>query len=665
MFSKNKKNNSFLQTKLLLAVFWVVFGIGFFNIEKASAGTCYYQERMTGVAAEVDVEPWYENRMKTVSTKEECDKMCQSGYYGCNFVSETQTAEQQAQSLQQLNQQGEARSKADAAARGNDPCSGIRFFGNFIKCLLLEVLKFMGSLLQLAATIFAKFVDPQDVATIGNQPAIYDAWTKVRDVLNVSFIMVLLFSAFCTVFQVDKFNYKAVLRTLIIMALLVNFSFPIARWIIDFSNVLMTYLLNNLGFGGREGNLFGTIADNGGLAQLLKADTNTEWWTLIADIVFVFLLAITLLAIGALLLIRLVVLTILVIFSPVAFVGSIVPFFSSQAGKWWDALFQQSFFGPIMIFMLYLAMNLMTAINVTTHANVQRIAGTQSINSNVVASMALLMVPIVILWIGLGFAQELKVIGAGMVMGQARKVIGKVGNWVKNPVVGAAKWGTYKGAGWVYRKSGIPGGVKKRWDESFMGADATKKRQEKREGRVHDFLGGKTDPEKGMKNKADEYKKNNESTASLSNKAATGDTGAAYRLAVDGGMDERTYASVMANPKISDSIKKEITNKTKEKNVLSVLQHEINSEQTRLGRPLTDTEKDAIYSKQLNGMTADQLSKQKDLHEKINSAVGSDGHQMYRYIFDMAASDPKFHEELFKKLNRSQRAAYISNGVNP
>lgn len=580
MFLKNKKNILFFQTKFLLAVFLAVLGIGFLNIKEANAGWCVYMDR--GYS-----DPSQQGNATLSPQKNTCTKSgnptCNSdgtfggnsGSTGCKYF------ENEAQAQAEYNKllQGAMNENATNAKNvlGSDECSGFTIISHFFKCILLAILHFMGALLSLAATVFAKFVNPQDVATIGNNPAVYDAWTKVRDVLNVSFIMVLLFSAFCTVFQVDKFNYKAVLRTLIIMALLVNFSFPIARWIIDFSNILMTYMLNNLGFEGKEGKIFGTIADKGGLSQLLNAGINSEYWTLIADIVFVFLLAITLLAIGVLLLIRLVVLTILVIFSPIAFVGSIVPFFSSQTSKWWDTLFQQSFFGPIMIFMLYLAMNLMSAINTGTGASVQQIAGTQSIHPSAIASMALLMVPIVILWVGLGFAQELKVVGAGAVMKYAHKAIG----WGKS----AAAWGTYRGAGWVVKQTGkqtgITGGVKKYWEKEFpFGPDAAKKRKEARENWVYAKMGGKTDPIQDMKKKAKEYKEENMSTGTLADKTRTGDPGAAFLLASEGKMNATFFKEAM--DKITDAkVKDEITKKTKDKNLDVVIQYRIDNEGLR------------------------------------------------------------------------------------
>lgn len=301
-----------------------------------------------------------------------------------------------------------------------------------INPLLKVILRLMGWLISIAATIFAWIIDPKNMDIVINNSAVYNAWATVRDVLNVAFILVLLFSAFSTVFQVDKYSYKKILLTLVIMALLVNFSYPIARFIIDASNMLMYYFINSFNIGG--GTWFTQIADKSALSGILspsKADTTS----LIASIIFSFLFAITLLVIAGLFVIRTVALAILVIFSSLAFTGSIVPFLSDQASKWWSNLFKYAFFGPVMVFMLYVSLKMMEYIEKAGMNSMKTIAGQQSVDPSIIASLSFFAIPIIILWAGIIFAQSMGLAGASAVIGAGTK---------------AAKWAgkTFSGYNW-------------------------------------------------------------------------------------------------------------------------------------------------------------------------------------------------------------------------
>ncbi len=230
------------------------------------------------------------------------------------------------------------------------------FFWNPISCSLLAVLKVGGWLIDASDQIFQYSISPSifsQVAGNGNR-AIYDTWAEVRDFLNVAFILVLLFSAFATIFQVEKYSYKKILLWLIIMALLVNFSFPITRFIIDISNSLMYTLLSRLSFGGDPSHIITNITQDSNIKDIIVPQNGTKASValLLASVIFIFILAITFLALGILLVIRMIALAILIIFSPVAFVGSII----GKGKQWWDYLFKYAFFGPIMIFMLSVAM---------------------------------------------------------------------------------------------------------------------------------------------------------------------------------------------------------------------------------------------------------------------------------------------------------------------
>ena len=75
---------------------------------------------------------------------------------------------------------------------------------------------------------------------------IKDGWTLVRDLLNLVFIFILLFAAISTILQYGGFEIKKVLPSLIVVALLVNFSMMIAKMVIDASHIFAWEFYNQI-----------------------------------------------------------------------------------------------------------------------------------------------------------------------------------------------------------------------------------------------------------------------------------------------------------------------------------------------------------------------------------------------------------------------------------
>ncbi len=303
--------------------------------------------------------------------------------------------------------------------------------GVFTKALqyfLSAVLVGLGWVLTVAASLFQWVVTPSNISTdtgLLNQMAVKNVWVMVRDTLNMTFIMILLFAAFCTVFQVDTWNLKKVWLSILINALLVNFSFPIARIFIDISNVAMYYFLNNLfnGTGGGSGSaIMASFSSQSGLAVLLTPTkySNDSITFLLFSIVFTFILAITLLVLAGLFVIRLIALTMLLMFSPIGFVGYIFPGTKTFASQWWEQLFKYSFFGPIMVFMMMVALAIMKAIpqNFTTAAAGNVVEG---VDPHWIGTAALYMIPVIILWTAMGISQEMGIKGSKAIVDIGQK----------------------------------------------------------------------------------------------------------------------------------------------------------------------------------------------------------------------------------------------------
>ncbi len=333
------------------------------------------------------------------------------------------------------------------------------FVTKAFKWMLYMTLRGVGWIFGIVGTLFQWAVDPANISGDGgllNKQAVKDVWIMVRDTLNMTFILILLFSAFCTVFQVDKWSLKKVWVNILINALLVNFSFPIARIFIDVSNVAMYYFLNHLFSGAGQGNgtaIMASFGDASNLAGvLLPGDyAKADIAYLLTAIVFTFILGITLLVLAALFVVRLIALTLIVMFSPIGFVGYIFPGTAKFAGQWWENLFKYSFFGPIMVFMMMVSLQIMRAMgseNLKSFAKAAR-DNAETGQANWIASASFYLIPVFILWIAMGISQKMGIEFADKIVGQGKKFA----NWVGDMPMRGVKYG--------WKQSGIPGGVKK------------------------------------------------------------------------------------------------------------------------------------------------------------------------------------------------------------
>lgn len=287
---------------------------------------------------------------------------------------------------------------------------------------------------MIAGMIFDWAINPVNFTTVVGSQAVKDGWMVVRDLLNLSFILVLLYSAFCTVFQIEKFHIKKIILMVVLMALLVNFSYPIALFIIDTANVALYFFV---------GKAFPSLSNTSGLSASVANIARVGWSAspdigdyatvnqfmpivkLILSILFMFIFTITMLIIAALLIIRIVVLAIVVIFAPIGFVGLIFPALNKYADDWWTALFKQSFYAPIQMFFVYFAIRMMQELNSggvveKIKANVTN-AISENAYSDIIVNGVYMTIPIALMWTGMVMGQKMGAIGANEISSYGKK----------------------------------------------------------------------------------------------------------------------------------------------------------------------------------------------------------------------------------------------------
>jgi hypothetical protein len=189
-------------------------------------------------------------------------------------------------------------------------------------------------------------------------PTVVKGWLVIRDLCNMVFILIFLFIAFATILRIESFSVKRALPKLLIVAVLINFSRSIFGVIIDFSQVIMLAFVHSFSDGQ------GWFIDTFNTQHLMGIDTDNEssfsnWDTVVATIAGMFGAIITLIVIIVLvcaLIMRLVLLWIYTILSPLAFLGFAFDPLKKYVGFIWSDFIKQAMIGPLLAFFIWLAL---------------------------------------------------------------------------------------------------------------------------------------------------------------------------------------------------------------------------------------------------------------------------------------------------------------------
>lgn len=216
------------------------------------------------------------------------------------------------------------------------------------------------------------------------------AWSVILGLANIVFVFILLYIAIGTILQLSSVSTRRMLVGVITAALLINFSFFFTGVMIDASNVVTNGLYRNLPSEGPVQISIGIPPVSTGtittvpvpdittsltkalkietlLAESAARDADFGFFAAVAQsfgtILLILAASMALFTVAILFIIRTVVLLFLVILSPLAFLGWVIPPLQSQAKKWWDMLLNQLIFAPA--FMLVFSLPLFIAENRT------------------------------------------------------------------------------------------------------------------------------------------------------------------------------------------------------------------------------------------------------------------------------------------------------------
>jgi hypothetical protein len=268
--------------------------------------------------------------------------------------------------------------KRSGALGFNDP----EFYttGYFLIYITSGLVALAGKLLNASITHFILNMGTYLSATDGVGKGLNAAWTVIRDIVNLTFVFGLIYLAFMTIAQADTHKLKHGVVNIIKGALLVNFSMFFAKMIIDIANVTAITIFANMnlvaGTPGQQEN-FGiawfffeklgllTLMDPIAAAQNVAGssgivfDTTSLSWTFSIMVSLVFLITSFVMIAGAVLIaIRFIVLTLIIVLSPIAFASGALPKLNTEelSHDWWGRLINHSIFAPAYFLMLWVSM---------------------------------------------------------------------------------------------------------------------------------------------------------------------------------------------------------------------------------------------------------------------------------------------------------------------
>lgn len=213
---------------------------------------------------------------------------------------------------------------------------------------------------------------------INELSAIGIAWKVLRDFGNIVLIFGFLAIGITTILNTTVYGWsRKALPMLLLAAVFLNFSLFISQAVIDTGNLFATQFYTQInggqpagdkGFSVKEEGISNKIMGQVGLQTIYTAgNVNTDvfkasnsWVIGFMGIILFIVAAFVMFALAFILISRFVYLIYLIILSPLGFAGLAVPKLEGAAKKWWNDLFTQAATAPILLLLLYLALNVIT-----------------------------------------------------------------------------------------------------------------------------------------------------------------------------------------------------------------------------------------------------------------------------------------------------------------
>ncbi len=302
--------------------------------------------------------------VKVYETEEDLKKACED-YYASHPEVQESGKDAKTWCADPKNAQREGKPQ-ESVTSGNDATKTTDALGPVLSLLskLLSGLIWLvnGFLYGVFYAILAPFIEAMlSIHTYTNSfsAVIYPGWEVLRNLANIFFIIALLIIALTTIFRVQGYQWKHMLVELIIAAVLVNFSLIIAQGVLGIAETVQNQFLPNNAAVIRQ---LGVTLMWAPIAQDVTKGLALTGGSGLGDLItplFYLALAVgsflTFFAIAIMLVIRMVMLWILLMLSPVAYAARVLHATEHFAKEWWEKFLKYAFFVPLMALFLNIA----------------------------------------------------------------------------------------------------------------------------------------------------------------------------------------------------------------------------------------------------------------------------------------------------------------------
>lgn len=296
----------------------------------------------------------------------------------------------------------------------NNTCGWTGAFTNPSRCIFLPAASFIGALFLVVFSAFLTFAGyifdwvfihtvtdlGGTLQTIKIMSGITATWSAFRDIGNILMIGMLAFISISMILGIQSYGSRSLIVRVLIVAALINFSLFFSQIIIDASNFVahqfFTSIQTSNGTTDKNATIANAFVNKMGVKGVWDTKASLEamvqnpdkgvgassiWPILGFSIVgsFMFIAVTAILLYGAFLMLsRAVLLVFLMVTSSVAFASYLVPKLKGWGwDRWWDSLFQASFFGPLLTLFLWASLVILN--------KVEPVGGTSSLGT-IVAS---------------------------------------------------------------------------------------------------------------------------------------------------------------------------------------------------------------------------------------------------------------------------------------
>lgn len=271
------------------------------------------------------------------------------------------------------------------------------------------------------------------------------AWGVIRDISNIALLFGFIFMGVLLILNVEGGGHghgggisaRRAIPRLLIFAVLLNFSLFTTQFVIDISNAFASQLVVLAGTECSTGDeqtmaqcanegISGKILSAVGMSTIWSEDpenTGSELMVYLGVTIFILITATVLLAAGIMLVVRVVVLSFLMVTSPIGFAGMVIPGLGKIAKDWWHTLLSQSFYAPVMLLLVFISLKLAESLSPKGQSLIEALTANSS-------SLAANLQIVVVFAVVIGFmiasliaASKIGAMGAGLATNAASATV--------------------------------------------------------------------------------------------------------------------------------------------------------------------------------------------------------------------------------------------------